>query len=207
MWSCSLELKVCSGMSVCAKSLQSCLTLCDPMDCSLPGSFVHGILQTRILECVAMPSSGGSSLSRDQTHTFCGSCIAGRYIYIYIYRYIYIYIYLQLSHWGSLCFGIQLTKHAITYLWVLGKRKNNVLHSYQGRMLNLIVKIWKAFQKRCKVKAIEWVGVTQEKPEDSASDRERAWLSQEKKVIPHEWIRECVCFVGGGGVGRQGGKQ
>ena len=128
-------------------------------------------------------------------------------IYIYIYIDIYIYIYLQLSHWGSLCFGIQLTKHAITYLWVLGKRKNNVLHSYQGRMLNLIVKIWKAFQKRCKVKAIEWVGVTQEKPEDSASDRERAWLSQEKKVIPHEWIRECVCFVGGGGVGRQGGKQ
>ena len=54
MWSCSLELKVCSGMCVCAKSLQSCLTLCDPMDCSLPGSFVHGILQTRILEWVAL---------------------------------------------------------------------------------------------------------------------------------------------------------
>ena len=33
-----------------AKSLQSCLTLCHPMDCSLPGSFVHGILQARILE-------------------------------------------------------------------------------------------------------------------------------------------------------------
>ena len=41
---------------------QSCLTLCDPMDCSLPGSFVHGILQARILEWVAMPSSRGSSL-------------------------------------------------------------------------------------------------------------------------------------------------
>ena len=34
----------------CATSLQSCLTLCDPMDCSLPGSSVHGILQARILE-------------------------------------------------------------------------------------------------------------------------------------------------------------
>ena len=33
------------------------LTLCNPMDCNLPGSSVHGILQTRILECVAMPSS------------------------------------------------------------------------------------------------------------------------------------------------------
>ena len=46
---------------VCAKSLQSHLTLCDPMDCSLPGSSVHGILQARILEWVAVPSSGGIS--------------------------------------------------------------------------------------------------------------------------------------------------
>ena len=44
-----------------AQSLQSCLTLCDPMDCSPPGSSVHGILQARILEWVAMPSSRGSS--------------------------------------------------------------------------------------------------------------------------------------------------
>ena len=40
-----------------AKSLQLCLTLCDPMDCSLPGSSVHGILQARVLECVAIPFS------------------------------------------------------------------------------------------------------------------------------------------------------
>ena len=40
-----------------AQSLQSCLTLCDPTDCSLTCSSVHGILQTRILEWVAMPSS------------------------------------------------------------------------------------------------------------------------------------------------------
>ena len=44
-----------------AKSLQSCLTLWDPMDCSLPVSSVHGILQARILEWAAMPSSRGSS--------------------------------------------------------------------------------------------------------------------------------------------------
>ena len=37
---------------------QSCLILCDPMDCSLPGSSVHGILQARILESVAFPSPG-----------------------------------------------------------------------------------------------------------------------------------------------------
>ena len=48
-------------MCVCAESLQSCLTLCGPMDCSLPGSSVRGILQARILEWVAMPSSRGSS--------------------------------------------------------------------------------------------------------------------------------------------------
>ena len=44
-----------------AKSLQSCPTLCDPMDCSLPGSSVPGILQTRTPEWVAMPSSWESS--------------------------------------------------------------------------------------------------------------------------------------------------
>ena len=47
------------------------------MDYSLPGSFVHGILQARILEWVAMPSSRGSSTPRDQTHVSCGCCIAG----------------------------------------------------------------------------------------------------------------------------------
>ena len=42
-----------------------CLTLCDPMDCKPPGSSVHGILQARILEWFAMPSSKGSSQPRD----------------------------------------------------------------------------------------------------------------------------------------------
>ena len=44
---------------------QSCLTLCDPMDCSLPGSSVHGILQARLLEWVATPFSRGSSQTSD----------------------------------------------------------------------------------------------------------------------------------------------
>ena len=55
---------------------QSCPTLCDPMDCSLPGSSVHGILQARILEWVAISFSRGSSQPRDQTRV---SCIAGRF--------------------------------------------------------------------------------------------------------------------------------
>ena len=55
------------------KSLQLCLTLCDPMDHSLPGSSVHGIFQIRILKWVAMPSSRGSSRPRDRT------CVASLY--------------------------------------------------------------------------------------------------------------------------------
>ena len=47
------------------KPLQLCPTLCDPMDCSPPGSSVHGILQARILDWAAMSSSRGSSPPRD----------------------------------------------------------------------------------------------------------------------------------------------
>ena len=56
-------------------SLQSCPTLCYPMDCSLPGSSVHGILQARILEGVAMPSSRGFSWPRDRTPNLDLLCI------------------------------------------------------------------------------------------------------------------------------------
>ena len=54
---------------------QSCPTLCDPIDCSRPGSSVHGILQARILEWVAIPFSWGPSQPRDQARV---SCTAGR---------------------------------------------------------------------------------------------------------------------------------
>ena len=54
---------------------KSCLTLCDPMDCSPPGSSVHEISQARMLEWVAIPSSRGSSQPRDRIHI---SCIGGR---------------------------------------------------------------------------------------------------------------------------------
>ena len=55
---------------------QLCPTLCDPMDGSLPGSYVHGILQARILGWVAIPFSKGSSQPRGQTQV---SCTAGRF--------------------------------------------------------------------------------------------------------------------------------
>ena len=67
----------CISYSVCVcVYTQSCLTLCDPVDCSLPGSSVHGIFQARILEWVAISYSRGSSQARDQTPVCYVSCIA-----------------------------------------------------------------------------------------------------------------------------------
>ena len=62
------------GVHAClhAKSLEVCLTRCDPMDCSPPGSSVHGILQARILEWVAVPSSRGSSQPRESNPCLLG---------------------------------------------------------------------------------------------------------------------------------------
>ena len=56
-------------------SAQSCLTLPDPTDCSPPGSSVHGTLQAKILEWVAVSSSRGSSRPRDRTCVSYVSCI------------------------------------------------------------------------------------------------------------------------------------
>jgi len=64
-----------------AKSLQSCLTLCDLTDSSPPGSSVHGISQARTLEWIAMPSPRGSSRPRDQTRVSCVSCIGRQILY------------------------------------------------------------------------------------------------------------------------------
>ena len=59
-----------------ARLLQSCPTLCDPMNHRPPGFSIHGILQARILKWVAMPSSRGLSRHKDLT---CVSCIAGEF--------------------------------------------------------------------------------------------------------------------------------
>ena len=62
---------------------QSCLSLCDPMNCSLSGSSVYAILQAKILEWIAIPFSRGSSLPKDQTLI---SCIADRFFTIWATR-------------------------------------------------------------------------------------------------------------------------
>ena len=96
--SCIAALKLLS--CCCCLAAQSCLTLCDPMDCNPPGSSVYGILQARILEWVAIPFSRGSSWPKDWTQV---SCIAGGFFtaeppgkpqtskYLYLFK---IFIYL-----------------------------------------------------------------------------------------------------------------
>ena len=81
---------------------QSWLTLCDPMDCSMPGSSVHGILQARILESVAMSSSRGSSQPRDG---ICISCIGRQILYHwanYMCQLSNFLKYFRLSSWSNL---------------------------------------------------------------------------------------------------------
>ena len=67
--------------NLCAKSFQSCPTLCDSMDYSLPRSSVHGILRAGILEWVAISYSRGSSRPRDSTHISYVSCIGRQVLY------------------------------------------------------------------------------------------------------------------------------
>ena len=71
----SLTVCICTvGLVAVAVFSKSCPTLCDPVDCSLPASSVHGIFQARILGWVAISLSTGTSRLRDQT---CVSCLAG----------------------------------------------------------------------------------------------------------------------------------
>ena len=64
-----------------AQSLELCPTLSDPMDCSPPGSSVHGTLQARTLEWAAMPSSRGPSRPKDGTRVFYVSCFCRQVLY------------------------------------------------------------------------------------------------------------------------------
>ena len=63
----------------CVLSHLSCVRLCNTMDCRQPGSSVHGILQARVLEWVALPSSRGSSQPRDRAQIPMSPALAGRF--------------------------------------------------------------------------------------------------------------------------------
>ena len=96
---------------------QPCLTLCNPVDCSPPGSSVHGILQARILEWVAIPFPRGSFWPRNQGQV---SCTAGRFFTVWATRE---------APWAIWRRHIQLNAKTKVYsYWVL---KNACLNLYQ----------------------------------------------------------------------------
>ena len=86
-----------------AKSLQLCGTLCDPMDCSPPGSSVHRILQARILEWVALPFSRGSSLPRDWTCVSYVSC-TGKLVFFFFFLFVVNFV----IHWNKTAMGLHV---------------------------------------------------------------------------------------------------
>ena len=69
-----------SSVLVCAELLQSCLIVCDPMDCSPPGSSLCGILQARVLQWVAMPSSRGSSKLGIEPESLMSPTLSGGFL-------------------------------------------------------------------------------------------------------------------------------
>ena len=73
----SREIRISGHACMHVKSLQSCPAVWDPMDCSLPDSSVHGTLQARILESVAIPFSRGSSQPRDQNCISMSQALGG----------------------------------------------------------------------------------------------------------------------------------
>ena len=87
LWTIHLQyiqvVSLCLGLSIGTVHAQSCLTLCDPMDCSPPGSYVYGISQARILEGVAISYSRGSSQTRDQTNISWNSCTARQIFFFF----------------------------------------------------------------------------------------------------------------------------
>ena len=110
--------------------IQASPTLWDAIDWSPSGSSIHGILQARTLEWVAMPSSRGSSRSRDQTHISHGSCIAGGFFtpeplgksFDYYNYYFKIFCFHNLEN----SFSVPFQKQA---LWETKKKKNQNLPS------------------------------------------------------------------------------
>ena len=88
---------------------QSCLTLCDAVNCGPPSSFVHGIILARTLEWVAISYSRGSSWLRDQTHVSYVSCIGRWVLYHYghlgnqIVHRMY-YVHSELDNWAFMAY-------------------------------------------------------------------------------------------------------
>ena len=131
---------------------QLCLTLCKPMDCGPQGSSVHGILQARVLEWIAIPFSRGSFQPRYETWV---SCIAGRFFTIWAtekiqYTYMHIYIYaqalLQKKSFSDVCSFIKSKLEIFWWrqkcIWIVwarfpGKDWDTNLHKLRSALINI----------------------------------------------------------------------
>ena len=135
----------------CAKSLWS--WLCHPEDCSLPGSSVHGILQARILEWVAMPSSRESSQTRDWT-IISFPALAGGFFTTSTTLEV-LYLFKVMSFWNFLLCATELDLKEtndkylleIKTLWYLSKIGRLIL-----RKLSLL-----AFERACGELLLSWI--------------------------------------------------
>ena len=110
---------------------QSCLTLCDPMDCSPPGSSVHGVFQARILECVAMSFSRCDGTGPvyipmvDKSTTYCGPhqefqplyTLVSLYVKWELWSYLHCRVILMIK-WVNMCKVIKTMSYT---QWVLCK--------------------------------------------------------------------------------------
>ena len=112
---------------------QSCPTLCDPVDYSPPDSSVHGILQARILEWVAISFSRGSSQPRDRTWV---SCIAGRRFILWATREA---CRCLLSYWGSSPFLVYWDFKIMDGCWILSNTFSvSIVLSCNFNLFNLL---------------------------------------------------------------------
>ena len=102
-----------------ANSFQSCLTPSDPMDWGPPGTFVHGILQARILKSVSMPSSRWYSKTRDWIHISCGFYTVGRFFTVKP---------LRKTHWLPL---IECRIHKERYFCLCFFPTVNIIYTYK----------------------------------------------------------------------------
>ena len=122
---------------------QSCMTLCDPMDCSLSGSSIHGIFQARALEWVAISFSRGSSQPRDQTQV---SRIVGRRFTVWATNLLWKARTQEQPHWRR-CIGWGVGKRNLISALSLSVELSPNLHVFTNPETFLTLSLWVFFKE------------------------------------------------------------
>ena len=138
-------------MYITSEVAHSCPTLCNPMDCSLPGSSIHGIFQARVLEWVAISFSRRSSRPRDRTQV---SCIAGRCFTVWATREA-LHVQKQQAkeafHSGGRMAAMQEMDCAMQLVKlgsIPGKKKLNLLHTSQEKKIRVKRRNYKTTERK-----------------------------------------------------------